>query len=510
MNIRTARLAATISMVLPLAGCLVGPDYHRPPPASPPATQYKELAGWTAAAPADAAPKGDWWSDFHDPLLDQLEPMVQISNQTVRADYEDYQQALALVQEANAALYPTIGATGSVTRSRGGGGIGGSSGIGAAGSSRSSHTVVSSGSVEATLTWDLDIWGKIRRTIEENEDNAQSSEATLANATLSEQVLLATTLINLRTTDANIDLLTKTVEEYKEFLRVVSNAVKAGYSLYPPSDEITARVQLENTQASLIALGVARAQFAHAIAVLVGKNPEELDIPHSTRMPALPQIPVGVPSTLLQRRPDIAAAERTMAAQNAAVGVAISAYYPDISLSASDGFSQTPLSGLLKAANNVWSIGAAGTETIFDFGAREAEVDAAKAAYRSAVATYRGTVLSAFQGVEDNLAGLRILADQAQVLDSAVHDATRGAEIARNEYQAGTVDYTTVATAEATQLSDEENALTVQQSRLIDAATLIGDLGGGWSDAQLHDAQHPDAPVQQDTPSAAAGQTTSP
>jgi NodT family efflux transporter outer membrane factor (OMF) lipoprotein len=515
MNIRTARLAATISMVLPLTGCLVGPDYHRPPPASSPAAQYKELAGWTAAAPADAAPKGDWWTDFHDPLLDQLEPMVQISNQTVRADYEDYQQALALVQEADAALYPTIGATGSVTRSRGGGGgfgssSGISSGVGAGGSSRSSHTVVSSGSVEATLTWDLDIWGKIRRTIEENADNAQSSEATLANATLSEQVLLATTLIDLRTTDANIDLLTKTVEEYKEFLRVVSNAVKAGYSLYPPSDEITARVQLENTQASLIALGVARAQFAHAIAVLVGKNPEELDIPHSTAMPALPQIPVGVPSTLLQRRPDIAAAERTMAAQNAVVGVAISAYYPDISLSASDGFSQTPLSGLLKAANNVWSVGAAGTETIFDFGAREAEVDAAKAAYRSAVATYRGTVLGAFQGVEDNLAGLRILDDQAQVLDSAVRDSTRGAEIARNEYQAGTVDYTTVATAEATQLSDEENALSVQQSRLVDAATLIGDLGGGWSDAQLHDAQHPDAPVQQDTHLAEARQKTSP
>ncbi len=445
------------------------------------------------AAPADAAPKGDWWTDFHDPLLDQLEPMVRISNQTVRADYENYQQALALVQEADATLYPTIGATGSATRARGGGTSGGGS----------SRTIANTGTVEASLTWDIDIWGKIRRTIEENADNAQASEATLANATLSTQVLLATTLINLRTTDANIDLLTKTVEEYKEYLRVVSNAVQAGYSLYPPSDEITARTQLENTQASLIALGVARAQYAHAIAVLAGKNPEELDIPHSTGMPDLPPIPIGLPSTLLQRRPDVAAAERTMAAQNAAVGVAIAAYYPDISLSASDGFSG-PLSGLLRAANNVWSVGASGTETIFDFGAREAEVDAAKAAYRSSVATYRATVLSAFQGVEDNLAGLRILADQARVLDSAVRDATRGTEIARNEYQAGTVDYTTVATAQATQLSDEENALSVRQNRLIDAATLIGDLGGGWSDAQLHDAQHPDASAGQDVSSSTA------
>jgi NodT family efflux transporter outer membrane factor (OMF) lipoprotein len=495
MNIRIARVTALTSMVLSLTGCLVGPDYHRPAPASPPPAQYKELPGWATAAPADAAPKGDWWTDFHDPLLDQLEPMVAISNQTVRADYENYQQALALVQEANASLYPTIGATGSVTRSRGGGGTGASSsGV----SSGSSRTIATEGSVAATLTWDLDIWGKIRRTIEENADNAQASEATLANAVLSEQVLLATTLINLRTTDANIDLLTKTVEEYKEYLRVVSNAVEAGYKLYPPSDEIMARVQLENTQASLIALGVARAQYAHAIAVLVGKNPEELDIPHSTAMPALPAIPIGLPSTLLERRPDIAEAERTMAAQNAAVGVAVAAYYPDISLSASDGFAG-PISGLLKAANNVWSVGASGTETIFDFGAREAEVDAAKAAYRSAVATYRGTVLSAFQGVEDNLAGLRILADQAQVLDAAVRDATHGTEIARNEYQAGTVDYTTVATAQATQLSDEENALSVRQSRLVDAATLIGDLGGGWSSTQLHDAQHPDAPVRQDT-----------
>jgi outer membrane protein TolC len=185
-----------------------------------------------------------------------------------------------------------------------------------------------------------------------------------------------------------------------------------------------------------------------------------------------------------------------MAAQNAAIGVAIAAYYPDISLSAADGFSQSPLHGLISAANNVWSIGASGTETIFDFGSREAEVDAAKAAYRSAVATYRGTVLSAFQGVEDNLAGLRILAQQAEVLNRAVRDATRGAEIARNEYQAGTVDYTTVATAQATELSDEENALSVQQNRLTDAATLIGDLGGGWSASKLHDAQHPDLPVQ--------------
>jgi NodT family efflux transporter outer membrane factor (OMF) lipoprotein len=429
---------------------------------------------------------------------------VRISNQTVQADYQNYLQALALVQQADAALFPTIGATGTVTRSKASASGTGSTGSTASPAAIKAPAAITQGTVEGTLTWTPDIWGQIRREIEENEANAQASEATLANATLSAQVTLATTVIDLRVTDADIDLLTKTVAEYAEYLRVVSNAVKAGYSLYPPSDEITARVQLENAQASLIALGVARAQYAHAIAVLVGKNPEDLDIPHSTALPMLPVVPVGVPSALLQRRPDIAAAERTMVAQNAAIGVAIAAYYPNITISADAGFSQAPLGNLFNMANDFWSIGATGTETIFDFGERAAVVAEAKAAYESAVATYRGTVLSAFQGVEDNLAGLRILAQQAAVLDEAVHDAKHGAQIARNEYSAGTVDYTTVATAQATELADEQNALGVQQSRLVAAATLIGDLGGGWSTAELHDAQDPNKPRQSDAQDAPA------
>jgi len=471
MTSRIVGRIAVLPLALFLADCAVGPDYQRPEPVSPPAAHYKEVPGWTQAAPADAAPKGDWWTDFHDPLLDQLEPTVRVSNQTIQADYQNYQQALALVREANAELYPTVGATGSVTRAKSGSGGGVSSGP------------ITQKQIEGTFSWDPDIWGKVRRTIEENEANAQASEATLANATLSAQVTLATTVINLRVTDANIDILDRTVKEYEESLRVVSNAVKAGFNLYPPSNEATARVQLENAKANLIALGVARAQYVHAIAVLVGKNPEDLDIPHNGTLPSLPNIPVGVPSTLLQRRPDIAAAERTMAAQNAAIGVAISAYYPDISLSAAFG-----LVALSQTSSTIWSLGATGTETILDFGARAAQVAAAKAAYQSAVATYRATVLGAFQSVENDLAGLRILAQEASVLEDAVKDSRRGAEIARSEYQVGTVDYTTVATAQATALSDEQTALGVQQTRLIDAATLIGDLGGGWSDGQLQDA----------------------
>jgi NodT family efflux transporter outer membrane factor (OMF) lipoprotein len=459
-----------------LGGCMVGPNYHRP--AVPVAAQYKEVPGWEAASPADAAPKGDWWTDFHDPLLDELEPMVAISNQTVRQDYANYQQALAEVKVARAQLFPTIGVTGSATR-QGGAGYVGSTGT-------RSSSGINSATLEGTASWTLDIWGAVRRLIEENSALAQADEATLANATLSEQTLLATTLIELRVADANIDLQQKTVEAFRDSLRVTQAQGSAGITATPPSAVITAQVALETQQATLVGLGVARAQFAHAIAVLVGKNPEDLDIPHSTALPALPTVPAGVPSTLLERRPDIASAERTMKAQNAAVGIAVAAYYPSISLSAAAGFSQSPLQGLLHAANHVWSIGASGTETVFDFGERHAEVQAAKAAYEAAVASYRGTVLNAFENVENDLSGLRILAEQSQALDTAVRDAIRGTEIALAEFQAGTVDYTTVAAAQQVQLSDQQTALGVQESRLIDTVSLIGDVGGGWSASQLH------------------------
>ncbi|MBM7131636.1 efflux transporter outer membrane subunit [Dyella mobilis] len=475
MKTHHTALAASLAMLL--SGCMVGPDYHRPQVPVP--AQYKELPGWSQAAPAAEAPKGDWWTGFNDPLLNQLEPQVSVSNQTVRQAYANYQQALAEVKVARASLFPTIGLEGSGSKQR------------SAHSSTSLNANLSpistSGSVEGNISWAPDLWGKVRRTIEENKATAQASEATLANATLSEQVALATAVIELRITDANTDLLQKTVDAYTESLRVVENQGTAGTAA--PSDVIAARTQLENAKASLIALGIARANYAHAIAVLVGKNPEELDIPTGTTLPTLPDIPVGVPSTLLQRRPDIAVAERQMAAQNAAVGVAVAAYYPSVSLSAADGFSQSPLAGLLHLANHIWSLGANVDETVFDFGARHGEVAAAKAAYEGSVANYRGTVLTAFQNVEDDLSGLRILAQQAEVVDDAAKNATEGARIALNEYQAGTVDYTTVATAQATQLSTAQSALSVKQQRLVDTVSLIGDIGGGWSAGQLSDSK---------------------
>jgi NodT family efflux transporter outer membrane factor (OMF) lipoprotein len=475
LNYSTVKLCLIGVLAAMLTACLVGPDYHRP--TVPVAAGYKELTGWTAATPADAAPKGDWWTDFHDPLIDQLEPLVVVSNQTVRQDFANYQQALAQVKVARSELFPTIGVTGSATRSGGGGSV----------TSGTTGSAVNTGTLEGTASWTLDVWGQVRRLMQENAATAQADEATLANATLSEQALLATTIIELRLSDADIDLERQTVDAYRDTLAIVEKQAAAGVTSAPPSAVITARVAWETAQASLISFGIARAQYAHAIAVLVGKNPEELDIAHSTQMPTLPAVPAGVPSTLLQRRPDIAAAERTMASQNAAVGYAVAAYYPTLSLSGTAGFTQTPLAGLLHAANHVWSIGATGTETVFDFGKRHAQVEAARAAYEAAVASYRGTVLAAFEAVENDLSGLRILAEQADALDIAVRDATRGAQIALAEFQAGTVDYTTVAAAQETLLADQQSALSVQESRLADAVSLIADLGGGWSDGMLHD-----------------------
>ena len=474
MKMKTFRAPLAAAAALLLAACAsVGPDYQRPALKLP--TAFRELPGWAPAQPAAEGPKGEWWRGFHDPLLDELEPLVAVSNQTVRQSYASYQQALAELKIARGTLVPTLGLNASGSRQRSAGG--------SASALAGAPLVNNSGTLEGSLSWAPDLWGSVRRSIEQSTASAQASQATLANATLSAQLALATAVIELRTSDANMDLLQQTVEAYQRYLAVVADKDRFGTSA--PSDLVGARTQLETAQASLIALGVARAQYAHAIAVLVGKNPEELEIPHSSGLPSLPAIPLVLPSTLLQRRPDIETAERQMAAQNAAIGVASAAYYPSVSLSSLAGFTQSPLGGLLKASNYVWSLGGSASETLFDGGQRSGQVEAAQAAYDAAVANYRGTVLSALQQVENDLSGLRILTEQAHALEAAVRDATRGAEIARDQYQAGTVDYTTVATAQATQLSNQQSALNVQQSLLLSAASLIGDLGGGWTEREL-------------------------
>ena len=460
------RRVLPIACAMLLAGCMVGPDYRRPAVDMPPA--WKEQPGWTRAQPAAAQAKGDWWRAFHDPLLDELEPLVAVSNQTVRQSYASYEQALASLRIAQAGLFPILTVTGQRTRQNTPASFGIPGQLG---------TV---GSAAANVSWTPDIWGQIRRQIEESRATAQSDQALLANATLSEQIALAEAVIDLRVVDADTDLLQRTVIAYRRFLQVVAEQDQAG--TVAPSQVVAAQTQLDNARASLIALGVARAQYAHAIAVLVGKNPEDLAIARSRSMPFLPTVAAGLPSTLLQRRPDVAAAERQMAAANAAIGVATAAYYPTVTLLGSYGVS--PLAGLLQASNRAWSLGANASELVFNGGQNIAEVALARAGYRATVANYRNTVLGALQSVENDLAGLRILARQADALAIAVRDATRGSEIALHELEAGTVDYTTVAIALTTQFGDEQSALTVHQQRLLDTVALIGDLGGGWTGLQ--------------------------
>lgn len=466
------------AVMLTLSGCMVGPDYRQVKLQMP--TGYKEAAGWVKAAPEDNALKGDWWTAFNDPILNTLEPQVAVNNATLAADYDAYQQAAQLVQEVRGTLFPTVGITSSFTRAGSGGGSVRASTGGAISASRGPQ---SSGTFEGSVSWTPDIWGKIRRQVQSDVNAAQVSAADLANARLSAQGLLATDYVDLRGSDALISLLQKTVAADEASLKIAQNQTNAG--TVTPADLITARTQLEGAQAQLVNAGVARAQFEHAIAVLVGRVPSELTIAPGQLMRDVPVAPLAVPSVLLQRRPDIAASERLMAEQNALIGVAVGAYYPNLSLSALGGYSADPIGGLFNVANSLWSLGASISGNLFEGGTRSASVLAAEFAYDQSVQTYRQTVLTAFQDVENDLSNLRILAQQAEILAQAVRDAQRAVTITLNEYEAGTVAYTTVVTAQLTLLSDQESALTVQQNRLLASVALIQDMGGGFQASDL-------------------------
>ena len=473
--LRGVRITVPLSLLLLLVACEVGPDYHRPD-AIVPAT-FKEVAGfipvgWKLGQPNVAIDRGAWWSVYDDPVLDGLEKQVEVSNQTLKQDEAAFREALAVVRQARSGLFPTATVTPGVTRSKGGSGSS-SGGSGA-------HTEYS---LEGNATWDPDVWGKIRRSIESDVASAQASAADLAAAKLSLQGMLATDYFELRGADQLAALLHDTVAAYQRALDVTRNQYAAGVAT--PSDVITAQTQLLSTQAQEINAGVQRAILEHAIALLVGRAPADLTIARSALPTAVPVVPAALPSALLERRPDIAAAERAMQEQNALIGVAVAAYYPDLSLTAAFGYAGNPIGSLFKASNQVWSLGASAAEIVFEGGLRPAQVAAARAAYDGAVANYRQVVLTAFQGVEDQLSTLRILQQQAAVDTDAVNAAQRAVTIALNEYQAGTQAYTTVVTAQATLLADQETALTVQQDRLAASATLIQDLGGGWDISQL-------------------------
>jgi NodT family efflux transporter outer membrane factor (OMF) lipoprotein len=460
MGLVKGRWQALAGVALALSGCTVGPDYIRPAAIVP--AQYKEAKGWKLGTPRDDFAKGEWWRLFHDPLLNTLEAQVAISNQTLKADEANYRQAQALIAEARAQLFPTLTVNPSLTRSSGSG------------------TILSA---EANASWTIDLWGKVRRTIESQVAGAQVSAADLANATLSMQSTLATAYFELRETDSLHDLFADTVLQYQRSLDITQNQYTAGTAAR--SDVITAQALLLAAQAQEINTGVARAQDEHAVAILLGRPPAGLTIPHAKLADDAPAIPLRLPSTLLERRPDIAAAERTMKEENALIGVAIAGYYPDVTLSGVAGYVGNPFKGGFGAANPMWSYALSVAQTLFDGGLTAAQVEAARDAYQASVATYRQTVLTAFQQVEDQLVAIRVLAREAGVQVEAVKAAEQAVQIALNEYRAGTQNFTTVVTAEATALSDEESLLTTREQRVLAAVSLIVALGGGWEEAKL-------------------------
>ena len=455
---------AALATAAALAGCApVGPDFLRPAAIVSP--QYKEIAGWKIATPRANEPKGDWWTVFHDPELDRLEYAVAISNQTVKADEANYREAVALINEARAGLFPTVNANASAVRS-----------------SPATTTLTA----EASGVWTLDVWGQVRREIEVEQAGAEVTAANLANATLAAQSALAAAYVLVRDADSLEDLLTRTIQDYEHSLTITQNQYNAGTAA--KSDVITAQAQVLNQQAALIAAGVSRAQSEHAIAVLMGRPPAGLSIPHGALSTRVPSIPVRLPSSLLERRPDVAAAEEAMRQANAQIGVAFAGYFPVISLSGLFGYSGNPFSSHLGPTNPVWSFGASLAQPVFNGGLTGAQVEAARELYKAEVGIYRQTVLTAIQQVEDNLSGIRILSREAKTWAEDVRISRQATQIALNEYQAGTQAYTTVVTAEAQQLLVEESLLSTQAQIQTDAVNLVVALGGGWSQSKLPDA----------------------
>jgi NodT family efflux transporter outer membrane factor (OMF) lipoprotein len=473
-----------IVVVLTLSGCgMVGPDYQRPPPATPPTTSFKETSDsyFRPAMPRDAIDRGKWWGMYDDHALDLLAAQVDVSNQNLKEAEAAYRQAVALIRQSQSALYPTIGYTGSITQNgsrSGGGGSVSSSGVVSAGGNTTTQYQVG-----GTVSWEIDVWGRIRRTIESDSAAAQASAADLMNARLSAQSSLVTNYFSLRISDERKRVLEQSVAAFARALQIVTNQFNAG--TVSQLDVAQAQAQLDQTRAQLVAEGINRAQFEHAIAALMGRTPAEVSIAPEPASKDVPTIDAGIPSALLERRPDIASAERQMASANAQIGVAVAAYYPDITLNASINFVTTVFSNLLSIANAVWSFGPQLAGTAIDGGSRAAQVESARANYDKTVATYRQTVITAFQQVEDALVQQRILEQQENVQRAALAAARNAERLAFNQYRAGTVPYTTVITTQTTALNNELTLLGVRQSRLIASATLVTALGGGWHDVEL-------------------------
>lgn len=474
---RLARGCAIAGGVALTASCAVGPDYHRP--VFETTANYKEQTDWKPSEPNDVMSRGPWWNIFNDEVLAALEAKVAISNENVQAAAAAFDQARALVDQARAGFWPTLSAS-----------VGAQRGAAGAGQTRTTGVAVSAGSgtrttVSAGVTgnWTLDIWGQIRRTVESDRASAQASAAALAAATLAAQSELAIDYFALRAQDQLQRILDNIVVAEQQSLKITESRYHFGVAA--KADVVTAQAQLLNSQAQQINAKIQRGILEHAIAVLLGQQPASFSLVPTALRADVPTVPADVPSALLERRPDVAEAERKMAAANAQIGVAKAAYFPNLSLSGSDDYTHDAFSRLFEVPNRVWSIGPQLAETIFDGGLRRAQVAQARAAYEANVATYRQTVLAGFQQVEDEIVTLRILEQQAVVEDAAVAAAIEAERLTLNQYKAGTVPYSSVITAQTTRLSSEETALSVFSNRLQASVTLIEALGGGWKEADL-------------------------
>jgi len=495
---RGVKTACGVAAALPiyaifLTGCTVGPKYARPSAAAPPA--YKELTpenfkdtdGWKQAQPGDGTLKGNWWEIFNDPQLNALEEQVNISNQNIAAAAANFLAARALVRQARAQYYPTIGANPTITNSRPSSGqFGGVTTGGTTSPSASAGFTLTSFtdySLSFDASWVPDFWGRIRNTVLSNATAAQASAADLENVRLTAQAEVATNYFEIRTQDALKVLFDQTVAAYQDSLEVTQLQFNAGIA----ADEAVAQAetQLESTQAQDTDLGIARAQFEHAMAMLLGQPASTFSLPAEALRANPPAIPFGLPSQVLERRPDVASAERLVAQANAQIGIATAAYYPTVTLSATGGFANTSPATWFTWPSRFWSVGPALTETLFEGGLRRATVQQFRASYDRSVATYRQTVLTAFQQVEDNLAALRILSQEVRQQDTAVTSAQRNLQLAQQRYQAGIDPYLNVITAQTTLLTNQQTAVNLRRNQMTASVQLIEALGGGWDAAQL-------------------------
>lgn len=466
-------LIAVILVASALNGCTVGPDYVKPKVEVPAA--FKEQ--WKTAEPQAELPRGPWWELFNDAQLNSLTAQVEVSNQNLRAVEAQYRQARALAQQARADYFPTLSGNASVNRSKPASNI-----SNAINFDPSYNTTYRLG---LSASWEPDLWGRVQRSVEAGNASVQASAADIEAAKLSAQAELAQDYFLLRVADARKHLLDETVAAYERSLQLTQNQYKVG--VVARADVVAAQTQLKSTQAQAVDVGVQRAQLEHAIAILIGKPPAEFSIaPSNEKLPALPAaIPTGIPSQLLERRPDIAAAERRAAAANAQIGVAQAAYFPSLTLTGSFGYQSRSFANLLKYPSTFWALGPALAETIFDGGLRKAVKAQAIAVYDENVANYRQTVLGAFQEVEDNLAALRILEQEAALQDEAVKSARESVQITLNQYKAGIVDYLNVINVETIALNNQISALGIQADRLSAAVLLIRAVGGGWDASQI-------------------------